>query len=126
MWVNKQLFNRVFDANCDQIEMLTQLHKAAHYHAASIDELRAQKAKDDMTIDWMRHRLNALEKERAILLNKIAGIHVPVPEIVPTRPGTLSRDLPDFDSLPSFEDVGDQEALRLGIKHTEDGTLKYT
>lgn len=117
MWVNKAMLQQILDENRD-------MHGATR--SVVYESLKAQHARDTMTIDWMRHRINALEKERAILLNKVAGVHIPVPEIVPTRPGTLSRDLPDFDSLPSFEDVGDQEAARLGIKHAEDGSLNYT
>lgn len=126
MWIKAKYYERLLDDNNSELNLTCELYKELSAIAATIDGLRAQKAKDDLTIDWMRHRINALEKERAILLNKVAGIHIPVPEIVPTRPGTLSRDLPDFDSLPSFEDVGDQEATRLGIKHLDDGTLKYT
>lgn len=85
--------------------------------------LSEQKAKDDITIDWMRHRINALEKLNAQLLMKAAGIFVPVPEIVPTRPGTITDT--SFDYSPDFNDVGDAEADRLGIKHADDGSLKY-
>jgi hypothetical protein len=117
MWVNKALFQRLMDES---------QHTNAAMRSTVYENLKAQHARDTMTIDWMRHRINALEKERAILLNKVAGVIIPVPEIVPTRPGTLSRDIPDFDSLPSFEDVGDGEAHRLGIAHNDAGGLVFT
>lgn len=125
MWVNKSLFQHVLDDNKRQADDLrigtAEISKAL----ATVSELRGQKVRDDVSIDWMRHRINALEKERAIMLMKVAGVALPVPEIVPTRPGTLS-DLPQFDQMPSFEDVGDEEAVRLGVRHTGSGELEYT
>lgn len=85
--------------------------------------LREQKIKDDLNMDWFRHRVNALEKQNAVLMQKAAGIAMPVAEIVSTRPGTMT--VPDFQHLPSFEDVGDDEAKRLGVEHDTDGTLVY-
>jgi hypothetical protein len=124
MWVNKELFNRLVNDN-ERLQTETAFERTgASRMSASVNELRAQKVRDDLSIDWMRHRINALEKERAILLNKIAGVIVPVPEIVPTRPGTMST-IPDFASMPSFEDVGDDEARRLGIGLDDEGKLQY-
>ncbi len=94
--------------------------------SATCKALSEQKAKDDITLDWMRHRVNAVEKLNAQLLNKVAGIHIPVPEIVPTRPGSITDRMPDYDSIPDFEDVGDKEAARLGAKHDDAGNLEFT
>lgn len=127
MWVNKALFLRVLNENADLTAQINQVWNTCHQLQAKHDTALAQKIKDDTTIDWMRHRINALEKERAILLNKVGGVHIPVPEIVPTRPGTISAPLPfeGFDAMPSFEDVGDHEAARLGISHDAEGHLQY-
>jgi hypothetical protein len=123
MWVNKQLFELVIADNKAQADKSTAWQNTSHALQAQLDEKRAQKAKDDITIDWMRHRVNALEKTNAILLQKAAGVHLPVPEIVPTRPGTMT--MPTFDSMPSFEDVGDEEAKRLGVAHDEAGFAQF-
>lgn len=123
MWVNKGLYQVVLDDNRRQQEQNAKMRETAAVYLQSAQELRSQKAKDDITIDWMRHRINALEKQNAILMQKAAGIAFPVPEIVPTRPGSMS---PDYTEMPSFEDVGDVEAARLGIKHDETGKLEYT
>jgi len=124
MWINRQFFEMVIADNKRQQDEMRVVHAEALSTAAVNTTLLAQKAKDDITVDWMRHRINALEKHNALLLAKVAGIHVPVPEIVPTRPGTLS-EFPSFQSMPSFEDVGEDEAKRLGISHAEDGLLVY-
>ena len=123
MWITKRLFELVLDDNkrlTDEVVLRVGLWKES---TGRNSELHIQKAKDDLTIDWMRHRVNALEKQNAIMLAKIAGVHFPTPEIVPSRPNTLEAN---YDHLPSFEDLGESEATRLGIEHDENGALKFT
>jgi len=125
MWVNKILFQTVLDDNKRLSEDCNRLAAMNHRMAGSVSDARAQKAKDDISIDWMRHRINALEKERTTLVQKIAGVSLPTPEIVPTRPGTISELPTDFNSLVEhFEDVGDNDAQKLGIAHDEQGFLE--
>lgn len=123
MWVNKVLFQHLLDDNKAQQDAVLFERTGASRMSAVVQQLHMQKAKDDLSIDWLRHRVNALEKQNAVLMMKATGIAMPVPEIVPTRPGSIS--LPDFDTMPSFEDVGDAEAVRLGINHTDDGAVEY-
>lgn len=124
MWVNRALFDQILADNRRQQQEIGEL-RSLHAHAIGFREASAvQKSKDDVTIDWMRHRINALEKLNAQLLQKAAGILVPIPEIVPTRPGTMS-EIPDFPTMPSFEDVGDEEAIRLGLEHDAVGALQF-
>lgn len=125
MWVNKSLFQMIVDDNKAQQGEINRLRGELGTTLAGVYNTRDQKAKDDITIDWMRHRINALEKQNSILVMKTSGVLFPVPEIVPTRPGTMS-ELPDFPTMPSFEDVGNTEAARLGIVHTPDGQIDYT
>lgn len=123
MWVNRKLFDMIV---ADNRAMIVQATNASVQHgidAATITTLREQKAKDDITIDWMRHRINALEKEKGSLLVS-KGIPVAVPEIVPGRPGTMSAP-PSYDFMPSFEDVGDDKARELGIEHDPDGNIQF-
>lgn len=123
MWVSKSLFTMIVDDNHRQAEEVLFERTGASRMSASCMELRTQKAKDDLSIDWLRHRVNALEKQNAVLMMKATGLAMPVPEIVPSRPGSMT--VPDFDSMPSFEDVGNAEASRLGIKHSDDGIVEY-
>lgn len=129
MWVNALLFQQVLDDNKAQQSEITAKTAYTFSQAAYLEAARLQKAKDDLSLDWMRHRVNALEKQNAVLMMKATGVAMPIPEIVPTRPGSISfiGDAVDspFDTMPSFEDVGDSEALRLGIKHSEDGAVEY-
>jgi hypothetical protein len=125
MWVSKSLFNMIVADNKRQAEDVLFERTGASRMSASCMELRTQKAKDDLSIDWLRHRVNALEKQNAVLMMKATGLAMPVPEIVPNRPGSMTT-IPDFDSMPSFEDVGNAEAARLGIKHSDEGIVEYT
>ena len=123
MWINKAHFTKIIE-DSDQRWRLIEAQRIENAAvSAEVSQLRAQKAKDDISIDWMRHRINALEKQNAILLQKAAGVNMPVPEIVPTRPGSMTA--PDFSHLPSFEDVGDAEAQRLGIAHDDSGYVEF-
>ena len=125
MWVHKDLFNRILQDNRNQMnEIVVQNHDLATQKAIVI-EARTQKGKDDITIDWMRHRINALEHQNAVLMHKATGMPFAVPEIVPTRPGTLSVP-PELHSMPDFEDVGDDRAKELGITHDVAGYVEYT
>ncbi len=125
MWINQQLYDALL-ANTKELQTSVEFERLGSSRmSASMNMLREQKVKDDLTIDWMRHRVNALEKQNAQLLMKVAGITLPVPEIVPTRPGSMSPFI-DFDSMPSFEDVGDAEAARLGLDLDASGQLVYT
>jgi len=125
MWVSAALMKSLIE---DRALYMEEWHRAGLANERLIGEqlaLRQQKIKDDITIDWMRHRVNALEKLNAQLMLKATGIHVPIPEIVPTRPGTLTDPPLDMTYMPSFEDVGDSEAARLGVEHEGDGTLVF-
>jgi len=127
MWVAKAEWDRLVTQYERYMTMFVTERERTAALGADVTAYLGQKAKDDMTIDWMRHRINALEKQNAVLLQKAAGVVLPVPEIVPTRPGTLSKmELPDFGTMPSFEDVGDDEAARMGIVHDDDGSAVYT
>ena len=123
MWVNKQLFDTILTDNKTQAERLSAVWNTCHVLQTKYDEAAAQKIRDASMLDWLRHRVNALEKQNAIMLAKISGVHFPVSEIVPSKPHTLEAA---FDHLPSFEDVGDGEVARLGLDHDEYGALKFT
>lgn len=126
MWIHREHYDSLKAENAFHRESWITIREEREHLVTQNTDLLGQKAKDDITIDWMRHRINALEKQNAVLLQKAAGVVLPVPEIVPTRPGTLSKmELPDFGTMPSFEDVGDDEAARMGIVHDEDGSAVY-
>lgn len=122
MFVNRVLFQQLLDNNRWLQEKLEQSRIQCHGLVVENNVVHSQKAKDDITIDWMRHRINALEKERTVLLQKVAGINLPTPEIeiAPAR-----QAVADLNWDHGFEDVGDEEAARLGIQHNDLGEVVY-
>lgn len=76
---------------------------------AERDMLKVQLATSQNHFDWLRIRINALETERAQLIEKAYGIKVPIPELVrpPTSPLDLNADL--------FSDIGEDAAKSLGM-----------
>lgn len=74
-----------------------------------------------VTQDWLRVRVNQLEMERAQMLFQYLGVKISTPsiEVKPAEP------VNPLAALPHFDDLGDEESLRLGISHNADGTLKY-
>ena len=82
------------------------------------------------TMDWMRVRLTQLEHERAVLIQNFMGVTIAVPTIEQEKPVRVAgTPRSDFDhplhAMPSFDDVGDDEARRLGITYNPDGTVHY-
>lgn len=123
MWVNKQFFEMVIADNKAMAEKNTQWQNTAHVLQTKHDDALAQKVRDDLSIEWLRHRVNSLEKQNAVLLQKVAGVAMPIPEIVPTRPGTMT--VPDFSQMPSFDDLGDEDARRLGVAVDDFGYIQF-
>lgn len=123
MWVDRRLFDLVLEDNRAQQHRLTVADVRTSNAELERRLLQEQKAKDDITIDWLRNRVNALEKERTILWQRASGIALPTPEIEISKPKTVAGL--DLNSMPSFEDVGDDEAGRLGIEHDLAGELIF-
>lgn len=73
-----------------------------------------------ITMDWMRMRLEQIERERAMLLERYMGIVVQVPHFV-------TPETPPEDSLAGanvWNDIGDEEAKRRKIDWDEHGVVK--
>jgi hypothetical protein len=84
--------------------------------------------------EWARVRLNQVEAERAQLLSGLTKVEFTEPMIRLTPP-PVSAFHPTGDDRPAgvgeplgdgnlFEDVGDEEAHRLGLVHEDDGILR--
>jgi len=91
-------------------------------------ELRASLSSAQTTIDWLKNRVNQLEKERAILFREVTHLNIPVPEIAtaPGRAMSAHVPAPEHLAMPDFEDVGDDRAAQLGLAHNDAGELTYS
>ena len=98
MWVNKSIYQDLRD----------ELVAAVTTRDTLIGHNRAL----ETTCDWFRVRISQLEHERAILMQNYMGITVPVLSIEKDKP--KNSDSP-FHATPHFNDIGDDEAKKLGI-----------
>ena len=67
--------------------------------------LKEENAQLRATVEWMKIRLNSVEKERAVLISAAIGIKVPVPEFMPV---TGDADMQKtFNEMPNLSTVGE-------------------
>lgn len=85
--------------------------------------------------EWLRVRVNQLERERALLLQRALALPMEAPELLreePARPiaPPTTHDLVRANGLPhlagiDFDDLGDELAQSLGIDHDSEGRIRY-
>ena len=83
-------------------------------------DLREAKARAETLADLLRIQLNTTAHELATLKAERTGHLVPKLE----KPVSSVDDY--AQGVVSFEDMGDEEAHRLGITFNDDGTVKYS
>jgi hypothetical protein len=110
MWISRSEYQLLLNDRLAAIAAIAETRAIASQNAVHVS-----------TLDWMRVRINQLEKDRAALLFQATGARMSVPEIMPTEPdGNPLLRLPT-----TFEDIGDDLASAVGIYHNPDGTLRY-
>lgn len=108
MWISPKVVDW-FHISKESVDSLREELAAVR---AERDALRLQATADRTTADWLRMRLNALELERAGLLEKAYSIKLPaVPYL--SRDPKLANE-PDKDAF-NFDDIGEDLAKRLGL-----------
>ena len=80
---------------------------------AERDTQHAQISALNTTCDWFRVRITQLEHERALMLQNYLGVTIPTMSIEKVASPASVR--PSYDPVPHFDDVGDEEAKRMGI-----------
>lgn len=94
------------------------------------------------TFAWLTEHVNRLERERAILFQRVLLLNVPAMELSraqsePPTPGEnrivgkpiedqYDHTVPGAQALSIFEDVGDQTAALMGIQHDDMGNVRWT
>ncbi len=88
------------------------------------DTAIAQAKQQETTLAWFMHRLTQVERERAQLLFNYTGVktEAPVYEKDEKIPSGMENPL---NALPNFDDVGEMEAMRLGISWDDEGKVVY-
>jgi hypothetical protein len=86
--------------------------------------LELENARLHATLDWLKMLTNRSEQERAQLLYNYTGVKVPVAEIAREEPA--KSPLEGQVNAGLFNDMGDEEAARLGIGWDDKGELAYS
>lgn len=87
-----------------------------------------QVKQQETTLAWFMHRLTQVEQERSRLIFNYTGVKVEAPTYEAEDPQTEGASMLQknpLNALPSFNDLGDEEARRLGIDWAPDGTILY-
>lgn len=106
MWISR----------AEYAELIDKTVRAEGEKHAMQRQVDAQKTNQD----WMVLRLTQLEHERAQLLYRYMDIKITTPSVeldVPVTPDASSIG----SDLPSFNDVGDEEAKKLGLAWDDSG-----
>lgn len=74
--------------------------------------------------DWARVRMNQLEAQNAQLLSLLLKTPIGAMEIARsmTSPDDIGQGVPNYPGI-SFDDLGDQEAERMGLFHDGEGRV---
>lgn len=113
MWINRRTYE----------DLRNTLTKA---EATVVAEVSANKAIRESN-NWFMFRITQLEKERAVLLERMFGIKIAIPELqaAPTVVADPFAENPLNETM-SFEDVGNAMAKQMGITHDAEGHVVYT
>lgn len=85
-----------------------------------VEMLTVQLAISQNNFEWARLRLNHVEDERAALLHRVVGMAIPAPHLERSGRESMADSREALNSLIgqiSFDDVGDDEARKLGVDH---------
>lgn len=100
MWVNRQVY----------LDLQKQLADVTAQRNAQLATIGAIEA----SMNWLTVHVSQLEHERSILLKNYLGVTVPALTIKQTSEASGQPMIPG-DSPNHFDDVGDDEAQRMGI-----------
>ncbi len=122
MWITAKALELIDSWRSTAMSLSNELHKVKAEHTQTITEnirLRAD-------LDWFKLRLNAVEKERAQLIQAAIGVKVSIPEFVPVMDSPADafnqHTMPDLsliggdapDSFNPAQEIGpDYSALPL-------------
>ena len=80
MWISKAVAQVMANHHAEVTTLRNQLIHAL----TSVEEVRKANARLQGDLDWAKHRLNQVERERGQLIAAACGVKVAVPEFVPT------------------------------------------
>lgn len=117
MWISDKVQALLTAAQEQRIALEKQVAQMMGANAL----LTSENAQLRSTVEWMKIRLNSVEKERAQLISAAIGVKVAVPEFMPaTDPDAMANALAEMPDLSSIgEDAKDDGVA--GLVGTEKG-----
>lgn len=98
MWIAKEKMVAFEVTNAKLNEEVKTLQILQHVKVLGLERMNARLQAD---LDWFKHRLNQVERERGQLIQAACGIKIAVPEFVPTfeDPAEALNQMPDLSSV---------------------------
>lgn len=114
----------------DVRQRLTEAESARRHEAVAAEQriAAANKAAEiaQNNFEWARLSLNRVEQERALLLSHALKFPVSAIEIARQTPfDGVSSGVPNLPNRNPYDDIGDEEASRLGVTHDDEGRVTY-
>jgi len=110
MWMTRTDYDRHYRA-------LSELERALSASEGIRQTYSEQNKVLQVNLDWLRVRVNQLEHERAQLLFNYTGVKIAVPQIQVDS----GEPVHPLAELPSFSDIGDEEAKKQGMSWDAEG-----
>lgn len=97
MWISRAEYKQLHEQNTEIAA--TSLRDIGHLRGEMV-RLEAENTRMQGTIDWMKLRLNAVEKERAQLIAAAIGVKIAIPEFVPAQSEeTALNEMPNLSTV---------------------------
>jgi hypothetical protein len=107
MWISKEDYKKMIsEANAFTAEQFAGRREAE----SASQRLVTENTRLRSDIEWFKHRLNQVERERAQLIAAAIGVKIAVPEFVPTAqdPASLNDTMNALQEL--YKGVGEDSA----------------
>jgi hypothetical protein len=98
VWISRKEYKELYEQNTEIAAM--SLRDIGHLRGLlSKTETETARLKSEM--NWFKHRLNQVERERGQLIQAAIGVKVAVPEFVPTYedPGQALNEMPNLSTV---------------------------
>lgn len=115
MWISQKVY----------LAWMERQHQTVAERDAAVQQLKQQ----ETTLGWFMHRLTQIEQERSKLIFNYTGVRIEAPAYEkaddPATEAASMLNKNPLNSLPNFNDVGDEEAAKQGIGWDDEGNVQY-
>lgn len=101
MWISKEHYTTLNNLINSAQERNTEMLRREGAIAERCRTLEAMKTQLESQMNWFKHRLNQVERERGQLIQAAIGVKIAVPEFVPTyeKPDEALNEMPDLSTV---------------------------